>query len=379
MISAIELRNFKCFQDELIEFAPLTLLTGLNGSGKSTIIQSLLLLRQSYEENVLAKGVSLNGDLVNIGTGRDLLFERTEGIEEISIAIERSSGHALYKWIFEYQREANFLNTKATDSPTAFDTFPLFNDNFEYLCAERFGPRNTFPKSNYVVAEHRHIGIHGEFTQHYLHLYGKKPIVNMKARHEQTKEMYLINQVQAWLSTISPGVRIETSEFAQADLMGMQFRFVDADVSNAYRPTNVGFGLTYTLPVIVALLKAEAGDLVIIENPEAHLHPRGQRSLGELLARVAAGGVQVLVETHSDHVLNGVRIAVRDKLITKDAVKINFVEKVFKQEQFVHQIISPNISEEGRLDFWPKGFFDEWDRALNELFTSGGKVHENDI
>src|SRR5438046_1441121 len=83
--------------------------------------------------------------------------------------------------------------------------------------------------------------------------------------------------------------------------------------SSEYRPTNVGFGITYALPIVVSILSARPGSLVIIENPEAHLHPRGQVRMGELLSLASTAGIQVLIETHSDHVLNGIRLAVRAK------------------------------------------------------------------
>ena len=82
--------------------------------------------------------------------------------------------------------------------------------------------------------------------------------------------------------------------------------------SSEYRPTNVGFGITYALPIVVSALSARPGSLLIVENPEAHLHPRGQVKMGELLCQASEAGIQVLIETHSDHVLNGIRLAVRD-------------------------------------------------------------------
>src|SRR5260370_36481781 len=81
--------------------------------------------------------------------------------------------------------------------------------------------------------------------------------------------------------------------------------------SSEYGPTSVGFGITYALPIVVAVLSAHPGSLVIIENPEAHLHPRGQVKMGELLCQASAAGIQILIETHSDHVLNGIRLAVQ--------------------------------------------------------------------
>lgn len=79
MIARLSLRNFKCFSDQSLQFKPLTLLTGLNGTGKSSVLQALLLLRQSYQQGLLAeKGLALNGDLAHIGTARDALFEGAE-------------------------------------------------------------------------------------------------------------------------------------------------------------------------------------------------------------------------------------------------------------------------------------------------------------
>jgi len=76
MIRLLRLQNFKCFENQSLDFRPLTLLTGLNGTGKSSVLQSLLLLRQSYQEGLLAPtGLMLKGDLVNVGTGTDALAE----------------------------------------------------------------------------------------------------------------------------------------------------------------------------------------------------------------------------------------------------------------------------------------------------------------
>ena len=81
MIRKLRLQNFKCFEDLSLELGSLTLLAGLNGMGKSSVLQSLLLLRQSYLQGILEEtGLALNGDLVSIGTAADALFE--EAIEE---------------------------------------------------------------------------------------------------------------------------------------------------------------------------------------------------------------------------------------------------------------------------------------------------------
>jgi predicted ATPase len=129
------------------------------------------------------------------------------------------------------------------------------------------------------------------------------------------------------------------------------------------RPQNVGFGLTQLFPILVAALAAKEGDVLLVENPEVHLHPQAQQRIGTLLARVAATGAQVLVETHSDHVLNGVRLAAKGNVIPAADVAVHF----FAPTDGSFKPRSPRLDADGRLDFWPEGFFDQFDLALAQL------------
>lgn len=101
--------------------------------------------------------------------------------------------------------------------------------------------------------------------------------------------------------------------------------------------------------------------MILIENPEAHLHPAAQAQIGLFLAQVAATGVQIILETHSDHVLNGVRRAVKAKKLIPEQVAIYFFrqrEQLRKQPQ-VQGLL---IDAEGNLDDWPTDFFDQFDK-----------------
>lgn len=150
------------------------------------------------------------------------------------------------------------------------------------------------------------------------------------------------------------------------DLVNLEFSFVRSGLpSMNYRPTNVGFGLTYSLPVFVAVLSATPGSLIMIENPEAHLHPRGQAAMGRFLALAAANGLQVLIETHSDHVLNGIRIAVKDQIVNPREVALHFFDRSVTAPCCT--VATPIIDGDGRLDQWPDGFFDEWEKGLAKL------------
>jgi predicted ATPase len=119
------------------------------------------------------------------------------------------------------------------------------------------------------------------------------------------------------------------------------------------RPANTGFGFSYALPVIVAGLATPVGGTLLIENPEAHLHPAGQSAMGRFLARVAAAGTQVIVETHSDHVVNGIRVAA---VSDADRVGPETLIYYFEPEGEPHVM---TLSESGAVSSWPEGFFDQ--------------------
>ncbi|RZB31671.1 MAG: hypothetical protein SRB2_04640 [Desulfobacteraceae bacterium Eth-SRB2] len=140
MIRFIRMENFKCFETQKIELGALTLLSGLNGMGKSTILQALLLLRQSYQQGLLQKtGLSLNGDLVRIGTAQDALFEDAKE-EKIGFEIGMANGNK-GKWRFNYNEEADVLDLDQHPSNGNIYRSSLFEDDFHYLQAERLGPR----------------------------------------------------------------------------------------------------------------------------------------------------------------------------------------------------------------------------------------------
>lgn len=218
----------------------------------------------------------------------------------------------------------------------------------------------------------QHVGRHGEYVAHFMYAYGTSEIANKGLpSHPEAASRLLRDQVSAWLAEISPGVTPDFGMIARADVSFSSYRFkAGADTTPNFRPTHVGFGLSYSLPVIVALLAAEPGALVMIENPEAHLHPAGQTAMGRLIAMVANSGVQVIVETHSDHVLDGIRIAVKRKLVSNDKVAVHYFSRGESGESVV---ASPAIDPDGMIDEWPEGFFDQSILNLAELGAPSGE------
>jgi predicted ATPase len=127
----------------------------------------------------------------------------------------------------------------------------------------------------------------------------------------------------------------------------------------------MGFGVSYALPVILAGLTAQPGGILIVENPEAHLHPAGQSRMGVFLAWLAGRGVQVVVETHSDHVLNGIRRSIGEHgyLRSSDAV-LHFFDSTENDEPRIQRL---DFTSVGGVSHWPKGFFDQYQIDIASL------------
>ena len=252
-MKSLRLVNFKAFTDRTFDLKPLTLLSGLNSTGKSCLLQSLLLLQQSYQQRLLPDtGLALNGDLVSIGTGGDALNEWADSDIITFEIIGDNSERGI--WRFQSERDVDVLSLR---SPPVID-FPL---EIHYLssCAQR------------------------------------EPL--------------------------------------------------DLDLLDRLAP----------------------GSMVLLEHPEHRLHPSLAAKLGGQIARAAARGVQIIVETHNDHLFNGIRVAVHGGQIKPEAVGMFYFQAVESQGRRVIEVTSPRIDRNGRIDRWPDGFFDQWDNDLEQL------------
>ena len=374
MLRNIELRHFKCFERLVLECTSLNLLCGLNGMGKSSVIQALLVLRQSFETRELLSGrLVLGGELADLGSGSDILFEEAQQ-DIVGFTLQHDNAVKAFELDFDYSRTANQLlvNTIWDSSegsiqcvPSDWQAIPPFGGHLVYVTAERVGPRKQYPLSD-VLARRGDFGISSVFAWNYLVEHQNTRLRRDDPRCVDSDSLRLIDLVNFWLQDVSPGVHLHLEEVKAADALipGFSFGRSGDIASNRHRATNVGFGLSYVLPVILALL-SESGALCLIENPEAHLHPRGQTKLAELAVRAAKAGVQSFIETHSDHFMDGVRIAVRDNLISPEEVAFHYFERK-GSSVFVS---SPTVNEDGRLSQWPPGFFDQHEENLVRLLA----------
>lgn len=362
MLKRLELENFKCFEKIKLGFSTVNVLTGLNGMGKSTVMQSILLLGQSQNSIMSEQVLSLKGKYVNLGVGQDILFEKAEK-DEIGICVMTEDMEERY--VFAYQPETDALPLKNVDKNVNRDLCLAWENHLYYLSAYRIEPQFLYHIENEKEVSERYFAKNGEFSIQYLKLYGGDDVMNRSVLIGNKKT--IADQVKVWMDLISPGISPVITISTSSRTAELKYEYIEGrEKTNSYKSVNVGFGITYVLPVVTTLVSAKPGDIILLENPEAHIHPKGQRMLGELIAAAGAGGVQIIVETHSDHVLNGIRVAVKKgRLKSKDTGFFYFYKDT--SDGYKHKVVCPVLDENGRLDEWPEGFFDEWDNALLEL------------
>jgi predicted ATPase len=196
------------------------------------------------------------------------------------------------------------------------------------------------------------VGCRGEFCAQVLDTLGKSLVdENRRDTREPESPLLLKSQAELWLSQLTRPIQIDTERFPGTAVTAMKFRAGET----WEKPTNMGFGVTYALPVVLAGLTAGPMGILIVENPEAHLHPAGQSKMGLFLASMAAANVQIVVETHSDHVLNGIRRAIGEQNVLRpNQAIVHYFESGPVEPKALE------FSESGGVSSWPQGFFDQY-------------------
>lgn len=381
MLTQIDLQHFKCFEILRLPLRPLTLLSGTNASGKSSILQALALLHQTMCEQEWSQSLLLNGASVRLGTVADVI-DKIHG--RLTFEIGLTDDATMYRWQFEGDRSDLSINVGQVqiDDVEHFSedaSLPLHYllpsdpsnpDNRDrlaerilrlaYLTAERVGPREIYPLNDPQLTPV--VGAKGEHAISILYSGNDARVLDGLALDGVPPTR--LRQVEARMRIFFPGCDLSVEKVPRVNAVTLGLR--TSKGMEHHRPVHTGFGLTQVLPIIVAALSADHDDLLLIENPEVHLHPAGQAAIGWFLAEVAAAGVQVILETHSDHVLNGIRRAVKESVLPAESAMLHFLRP--RQDDVsdrLPQVESPLLDANGNIDRWPQGFFDQFDRDMN--------------
>ena len=384
MFKSLYLQNFKCFHafEEPMDFSMVNILSGSNGRGKSSIFQSILVIAQSYESGKDLRFLRLNGSMLSMGNFKDVVHKgdvkksftvalKTDNLSDNDLRFVCRSSDGV---------ECSFENVYVNDRPmisemtmgnvdsvgqmafsevrnssintTTYESFSQFA-NIYYISADRIGPRNSVKMITEEVASN--IGVHGE------------KVINRL--YEGQKEFQ--KEVQNVMSVILGGASVRVSN--SHDYEEVKILLDSVDDSDGYKPINVGFGYSYILPLVVLPLIVPEGSKLFIENPEAHLHPGAQSRLIRFLIQMASvKHLQLFVETHSEHIVNGMRKAVVDPSVnfTAEDASIYFIKQSPDDQAKFEKI---TLDEKGNLSSFPVDFFDQQRQDLFDIMQFAHK------
>ena len=383
MITRLSIQNFKLYRQRTTfdGLKAINVLTGINGRGKSTLLQTLLLPKQSLMESRWNDKLILNGDFVKLGNADDVRNEKSsrsmpvgfkyyteKGEISLQFSVENAEAQKLPLVIVNGQqytedmRLNNFMPEAKDDSEKQ-----LYNllSRISYVAAERKGPDLNYPPA----PEHGQMDAMGAFAPSLLSLH--KDDVYSEEVLEGLVEIFpelviddlkgnsLNVLVNFWLSQMFDKTEVESKYVPEANVYILNFTSLLK--ANSSKPTNIGFGYSYVLPILVSGLMAMEGDVLVVENPEAHLHPKAQSMLGKFMAWIAHyRGVQLFVETHSEHIVNAFRVLVAQEIITPKELNILFFDEHY--EQYAVKI---EVNNKGRITDWPEFFFDQEEKDLD--------------
>lgn len=404
MLKKIEFDNFKCLSGKSFDLNKINVFTGYNGRGKSSVIQAILILSQSTRKDDLNSfaRLHLNGNFVKLGDFDELLSDTNKYDFSVSMTLSDNIDHNVvlgYEMTNDYK--IGLLNKCEIDGNSYFDTassyqsgtterkkgepgdlrqLPVFlynhfwSQNLHYVSANRQGPVNFVEREE--IPDFFYVGADGSHTINTLSAYNEFITKEMNVDSNDDREYNIIESVTNWVNEImnGGGVSVKGTESTEDEsniLKKSPILKLGFDIKNdgkVYSSYNVGFGYSYILSIIVTALIAKKGDMVIIENPEAHLHPEAQTRLTFLLAKLGSRGVQVFIETHSEHVINGIRLAAlkNEYKIQNDDIRIFFFDRNFDKIDLI-------IEKTGRIPNWPERFFDQYQHELAEIIKLGAQ------
>ena len=424
-ITALSVSGYKSLsRRQRLEIRPLTILAGANSSGKSSVMQPILLLKQTREASYDPGPLLLNGTNVRFTTA-DQLLSRTAAntyADELHIGLETApygSVELVFKrpprksldldrMIFQEETKSIVLQQNMSKEEIS-EVVPEPLRHWETIQLQR-GRR----KVQWVLRRERcfftvRLSVPGfpigppfpsypfgipdvsEHIQKIIHLPALRgnpertyPTTAVGTKFPGTFQEYTASIVALWQTTndrrlrrlqraleklgLTWTVSVQTLDETQVELqVGRLPHRSRAQKDGQVNVADVGYGVSQVLPVLVALFAASPGQLVYIEQPEIHLHPRAQTALAEVLADAAKRGVRVVVETHSDLLLLGLQTLVAEGNFAPELIKLHWFSR---RKDGSTQIESADLDESGAFGEWPVDFGDVRQRVENQFLTA---------
>lgn len=428
MIENFTIKNFKGYEDyNDFDLKGLTIVSGTNNSGKSSLLQAIYLITQNRTINCSV--LALNEE-IGLGGFTDILNKTVSNNDSIELSfsmdeeIKRSTNfkyfniHLIYKNPLAYENLLTFdlgddpvldqilIEYELTEGEISNLTFKLMDISTDYIysvsgeqdngfcylkgivpepviyngmkdekfiCSEIFDQirklLGIINKSNvhYIKAfrlndfternnnNHRNIGISGEYTAEIIELKWDQDVDYVDGEGKNYKFSFLFD---SWIQKLlGMNYRVRTKVLDKG-----KFKIVVEEKESGleFDLSQVGFGISQILPILTMLLTSKKNDIIIIENPEVHLHPGLQATFIDLCIFVLQNKRKLVIETHSDHIINRTRLKIKENPSLLENINILFFEKV----EGLLSYTDIEITKDGKIDSWPKGFFDQ---SYNDL------------
>jgi AAA15 family ATPase/GTPase len=402
-IKSISFKNYKAFfERQTIELKPITILIGKNSSGKSSIAKLFTLIENSLsgdiEEPLLLKnsGVELGDDFDNLFFKNNpggiplnfiVTFENDVSLEVDLLKKEEGYGLEILRW--KYQ--------------DALQTFDLELSNNEYMNmidGKRYACKfkgfipvklvnvnnnvNLAGRLNFQKIDVDYIGPFRVLPQRYFYLTGQENFQDTGITGENAyamlgisklkKDDELYKDVGKWYKDNFDGWELKVDDRSKKPLIQISLSKNDIEVNIV----DVGQGMNQALPLVVrANVTDKNGSMIIVEQPELHLHPAAHSDLAELFARSAKKNNQIfIVETHSENMLLRFRrlIIENDFDFTKDDIVIYWIEDAELKGQ---ELMKITIDEDGDFSDWRDGVFEEALKEVLEIQRALNKKDQN--
>ena len=424
-ITKITVKGFKSIAEECtIDVSPLTIIAGANSSGKSSIMQPLLMLKQTLEAPYDPGALLIDGPNVRFTLVDQFLSKSTDGKEtdrfHIQIETLAPNHSSTVATIFRKNpREIEIVemtteikSVENSSFPMRFTLYPEMSpEEFKSLTAqnlisthpevptealEEFKSliaQNFIPKGSDMVKRSRcflRFETQEEDTSldfavplkfnvvNSIHLPGLRgtpertyKFTSTGPRYPGTFDDYTASIIHKWQEEADERLKTLTGTLHTLGLTGKvgtqkvgdvgvevqvgRLRHDSDNETDMVNIADVGFGVSQVLPVLVAVIVAEPGRLVYLEQPELHLHPRAQVALARVLGDAAKRGVRVIVETHSSLLLLGIQTLVAEGDLSSELVKLHWFTR---REDGVTEVDSVDLDEAGTYGEWPEDFAD---------------------
>jgi predicted ATPase len=385
MITGIQIDRFKnLHHTSLLKMSRVNILSGANGRGKSSFCQSLLMLSQTWRRGMMESFLP-SGMWKDLGTYDDIVFafdnDKTISIHIITDAVSENDFELLYRRSHDNPTLGELQDVKVggmaiNDDSGSSDEEDESSEGDEDGQSEvgiRLASLRDFPslmalqRMYYVAAERIAAPNHqllDETTPYdYLAPNGEN-VLNVLWKYRNSG---CIERVEEMLKRVLDDGRIKLE--TAGDRLILLINSVDD--GNYYQPVNVGYGYSYILSLITAVVLAPKDSFIIVENPEAHLHPSAQATMiNELLTVAKERDIQLIIETHSDHVLNTALRAVHDHRIDLEDLEVLFFSKSVNEDEISEsKVRNLEINRLGHIINPPKQFFEQYSIDLRALYT----------